>query len=117
MKGFDNKENLAYYAGLAPKQSQWKNDRIGHMKKSVININIFVSVVSHILIKCRKNDEEIYNSCKKDREERVYSSYSYDIPENIFTVLKKREELPDEIIKLTERNIFKIVEVLNSKLG
>ncbi|MVT13150.1 MAG: transposase, partial [Euryarchaeota archaeon] len=117
---FRNKESLASYAGLVPRQDQsGKNDRKGHITKEGPSMLRYLLVLAaHTVIKYSKKMKNKYLSLvKRIEKNRAMVAIARILAETIFTMLKKNVDFEDEIIPLTEKKVKKMIERANSESG
>ena len=117
---FRNKESVASYAGLVPRQDQsGKNDRKGHITKEGPSILRYLLVLAaQTVIKYSKKMKNKYLSLvKRIGRNRAIVAIARILAETIFTMLKKNVDFEDEIIPLTEKKIKKMIERANSGIG
>ena len=117
---FRNKESVASYAGLVPRQDQsGKNDRKGHITKEGPSILRYLLVLAaQTVIKYSKKLKNKYLSLvRRIGRNRAIVAIARILAETIFTMLKKDVDFEDEIIPLTEKKIKKMIERANSGIG
>jgi transposase len=117
---FRNKESLASYAGLVPRQDQsGKNDRKGHITKEGPSMLRYLLVLAaHTVIKYSKKMKNKYLSLvRRIGKNRAIVAIARILAETIFTMLKKNVDFEDEIIPLTEKKVKKMIERANSGSG
>jgi hypothetical protein len=114
---FRNKESLASYASLVPRQDQsGKNDRKGHITKEGPSMLRYLLVLAaHTVIKYSKKMKNKYLCLvKRIGKNRAIVAIARILAETIFTMLKKDVDFEDEIIPLTEKKVKKMIEIANS---
>ena len=117
---FRNKESLASYAGLVPRQDQsGKNDRKGHITREGPSMLRYLLVIAaHTVIKySRKMKNKYLSLVRRIGKNRAIVAIARILAETIFTLLKKDVDFVDEIISLTEKKVKKMIERANSVSG
>jgi len=117
---FRNKESLASYPGLVPRQDQsGKNDRKGHITREGSSMLRYLLVLAaHTVIKySRKMKNKYLSLVKRIGKNRAIVTIARILAETIFTMLKKDVDFVDGIIPLTEKKVRKMIERANSVSG
>jgi len=117
---FRNKESLASYASLVPRQDQSeKDDRKGHItKEGPSMLGYLLVLAAHTVIKySRKMKNKHLSLVRRIGENRAIVAIARILAETIFTMLKKNVDFEDEIIPLTEKKVKKMIERANSGSG
>jgi len=110
---FRNKESLASYAGLVPRQDQsGKNDRKGHITKEGPSLLRYLLILAaHTVIKYSKKMNNKYHSLvRRIGKNRAIVAIARILAETIFIMLKKNVDFEDEITPLTEKKVNKMIE-------